>query len=138
MKNTNCPKCEGSGSVYVATVEDGETWTRCVPCQCAEDPLIPVKASQWAKLNQCAKDLNDSKARYKNAIEDMETLIKKHNEAVDLAEKRKAAMEEWGVVKISPDATLATCDIIGAADPNREVSALQEARNFLLKSHFAH
>ena len=65
-----CSVCDGSGTRIIGTRDGDKFWNRCVPCQCQSDPLIPVRASQWAWLNQCAKDLNDMKDRYKNALAD--------------------------------------------------------------------
>jgi hypothetical protein len=75
-----CSHCEDSGTRIIAEKDGENFWNRCVPCECQSDPLIPVRASQWAHLNQCAKALEDMKSRYKNALNDMEGLIAERDE----------------------------------------------------------
>lgn len=77
---SNCKICDDSGTRIISERDGENFWNRCVPCECQSDPLIPVRASQWAWLNQCAKSLTDIKDRHKNALEDMEQVILERDE----------------------------------------------------------
>jgi hypothetical protein len=65
LRGAACSLCGGSGTRIIGERDGKNFWNRCVPCDCQSDPLIPVRASQWALLNQCAKDRDEMK----NALE---------------------------------------------------------------------
>ena len=80
---------------------DGDAfWNRCVPCQCKSDPLIPVRVSKWAWLNQCAKELEDVQKRNKNMMgnimEDIEELRNELDEARAIATEACAMLAKNG------------------------------------------
>jgi len=58
--------------------------------------MIPVRASRWAWLNQCAKSLADLKERHKNVLEDMEEVIEERDEARGIATEACAMLADNG------------------------------------------
>lgn len=91
-----CSLCDGSGTRIIGERDGENFWNRCVPCECQSDPMIPVRASQWAWLNQCARSLADLKERHKNVLEDMEELIDERDEARVIATEACAMLADNG------------------------------------------
>lgn len=54
---TACSLCGDSGTLIIGERDGENFWNRCVPCECRSNPIIPVKANDWAYLNKCARVL---------------------------------------------------------------------------------
>jgi hypothetical protein len=91
-----CKICDDSGTRIIGERDGENFWNRCVPCECQSDPMIPVRASRWAWLNQCAKSLADLKERHKNVLEDMEEVIEERDEARGIATEACAMLADNG------------------------------------------
>ena len=83
---SNCEKCQGSGTVIIGERDGDAFWNRCAPCKCRNqtEPIIPVRADQWANLNRDAKD---AKERYKEALRDMEEIYSERDDARRIAKE---------------------------------------------------
>ena len=55
LDEPTCSLCGGSGTRMIGERDGENFWNRCVPCECRSNPIIPVKATDWAYLNKCAR-----------------------------------------------------------------------------------
>jgi hypothetical protein len=55
LRGAACSLCGDSGTRIIGERDGENFWNRCVPCECRSNPIIPVKANDWAYLNKCAR-----------------------------------------------------------------------------------